>query len=158
MKRSDKVSAGLLCWRVRAAVEVLIVHPGGPYFEGKDDGVWSVPKGELEPGEEPVAAALREFAEETSLPLPPAGSLVDLGTVVQRSGKTVRAFAAPWDVDPAQMVPGTFTMEWPPRSGRTASFPEVDRAAWFSLSEAARKLNPAQVPFLARLRPEGGPG
>lgn len=151
VKKSDKVSAGLLCWRVRDELEVLLVHPGGPYFEGRDEGVWSLPKGELEPGEEAVAAALREFAEETSLPVPPVGDLVDLGFVVQKSGKTVRAWAARWDVDPAQMVPGTFTMEWPPRSGRTETFPEVDRAAWFRIPEAARKLNPAQVAFLARL-------
>ncbi len=151
-KAAPKTSAGLLCWRPGpAGPEVLVVHPGGPYFEGKDEGVWSLPKGELEPGEEPVDAALREFVEETSFAPPPRDLLVDLGTVVQRSGKVVRAFAARWEVDPAAMVPGTFTMEWPPKSGRQATFPEVDRAEWVTVAVAARRLNPAQVAFLARL-------
>jgi predicted NUDIX family NTP pyrophosphohydrolase len=146
-----KTSAGILCWRRAPELQVLIVHPGGPFFEGRDEGVWSVPKGELDAGESELDAALREFVEETSLPPPPREALVDLGTVTQRSGKVVRAYAARWDVDPSAMVPGTFTMEWPRGSGRTATFPEVDRAAWLALPEAARRLNPAQVPFLARL-------
>lgn len=146
-----KTSAGILCWRIRDELEVLLVHPGGPYFEGRDEGVWSIPKGELEADEAPIDAALREFAEETSFPLPPRDALVDLGTVVQRSGKVVRAYAVPWDVDPATLVPGTFTMEWPRGSGRLGTFPEVDRAEWLTVPRAARRMNPAQVPFLARL-------
>lgn len=146
-----KRSAGILCWRRPAAPEVLIAHPGGPLFAGRDEGVWSIPKGELEPGECEAEAALREFAEETSLPVPPRAALVDLGTVTQRSGKIVRGYAAAWEVDPAAMVPGTFTMEWPRGSGRFGTFPEVDRVAWLGIADAARRLNPAQVPFLVRL-------
>jgi predicted NUDIX family NTP pyrophosphohydrolase len=153
-----KTSAGILCWRQREALEVLIVHPGGPYFAGKDEGVWSIPKGELDAGESAMDAALREFVEETGFAPPPREALVDLGTVTLRSGKVVQAWATPWDVDPEALVPGTFTMEWPRGSGRTGTFPEVDRAAWLSVPDAARKLNPAQVPFLVRLVPGPRPG
>jgi predicted NUDIX family NTP pyrophosphohydrolase len=145
-------SAGILLWR-RApggAPEVLLVHPGGPFWARKDHGAWSIPKGEHGEGEDPRACALREFAEETGA-APPAGALADLGTVRLKSGKAVRAFAAPGDVDPAAVRSNTFELEWPPRSGRIQAFPEIDRAAWFGLAEARTRLNPAQAAFVDRL-------
>lgn len=144
-----KVSAGILGWRRRAALEVLLVHPGGPFFAKKDAGAWSIPKGLLEAGEAPQDAAVRELREETGWTVD--GPLVPLGTVTQKGGKVVHAFAAAMDVDPATMVPGTFTMEWPPASGRQAEFPEVDRAQWFTLDAARAALNEAQAAFLDRL-------
>jgi predicted NUDIX family NTP pyrophosphohydrolase len=152
-----KISGGILCWRRKPELEVLLVHPGGPFFTNKDEGVWSVPKGELEPGESPIDAALREFVEETSFPAPPRETLVPLGSVTQKSGKVVEVWAADWDVDPTTLVPGLFSMEWPRGSGRIQEFPEVDRAEWMTPSQAARKLNPAQVSFLARLVPGPAP-
>lgn len=131
-------------------LEVLLAHPGGPFWARKDDGAWSVVKGELAPGEEPLAGARREFAEELGHP-PPEGPVVELGEVVQRAGKRVVAFAIEGDLDPARIVPGTFELQWPPRSGRTQSFPEVDRVAWFDLPTAATKLVAGQVPLLERL-------
>lgn len=144
-----KVSAGILPWRRRAALEVLLVHPGGPLWAKKDEGAWSIAKGLVEEGESPEAAARREFAEETGW-APPA-ALVPLGEITQRGGKRVVAFAAEMDVDPGTLVSGTFEMEWPPRSGRRAVFPEVDRAAWFAPDEARRAINPAQAELLDRL-------
>ena len=144
-------SAGVLLYRRGAAgVEVLLVHPGGPYWARKDLGAWSIPKGELDAGEEPRAAALREFAEETGTELPDA-TLDDLGSVKQRSGKLVVAFAVAGDLDAEALVSNTFELEWPPRSGRTQSFPEIDRAEWFGLDAARAKLNPAQAAFVDRL-------
>lgn len=145
-------SAGILLYRRRdGALEVLLVHPGGPAWARRDAGAWSIPKGELDNGEAPLAAARREFAEELGTELPD-GEAVDLGEVRQKSGKLVTAWAVGGDLDPATVVSNTFEMQWPPRSGRTQTFPEVDRADWFSLEAAADKLNPGQVPLLDRLR------
>jgi predicted NUDIX family NTP pyrophosphohydrolase len=130
---------------------VLIVHPGGPFWAKKDEGAWSIPKGEYAEGEDAQACALREFEEETGTALPES-ELIDLGTAKQRSGKVVTAWAAEGDLDADAITSNEFEMEWPPRSGRTQSFPEVDRAGWFDLESAAEKLNPAQVVFLKRLR------
>ncbi len=144
-------SAGLLLYRrSRAGVEVLLVHPGGPFFRNRDDGWWTVPKGLPEPGEEPLDAARREFAEETGF-APPEGPFVDLDSVRQKSGKVVHAWAVEGDCDPAGLCSNTFQLEWPPRSGRTGEFPEVDRAAFFTIEEARRKILAAQAPFLDRL-------
>lgn len=147
-----KTSAGLLCWRRReGALEVLIVHPGGPLWKGKREGAWTLPKGELDPGELPLDAALREFAEETGFALPDRDRVLPLGTVVQKSGKVVHGFAVEHDVDAAALVSGHFELEWPRGSGRRSSFPEVDEAAWCTPAAAASLLNPAQVAFLTRL-------
>ena len=144
-------SAGILLHRRGpAGREVLLVHPGGPFWARKDHGAWSIPKGELADGEDPRACALREFAEETGTHLP-AGALAELGSVKLKSGKLVLAFAVEGDLDPATLVSNTFELEWPPRSGRMQSFPEVDRAAWFGLGEARERLNPAQAAFVDRL-------
>jgi predicted NUDIX family NTP pyrophosphohydrolase len=142
-------SAGILLHRAGGS-EVLLVHPGGPFWARKDAGAWSIPKGEVEPGEAPEAAALREFAEETGTTLP-ARALAPLGTVKLKSGKVVHAFAVEGDLDPAAIVSSTFELEWPPRSGRISTFPEVDRAGWFGLDEAREKLNAAQAAFIDRL-------
>ena len=147
-------SAGILLHRADRA-EVLLVHPGGPYWARKDAGAWSIPKGEVEEGEEPRTAALREFAEETGTRLPD-GALEPLGSVKLKSGKLVHAFAVAGDLDPEAIVSSTFELEWPPRSGRTRTFPEVDRAGWFALDEAREKLNPAQAAFVDRLAGAGG--
>ncbi len=129
---------------------MLLVHPGGPFWARRDAGVWSIPKGEYEADEEPLTAARREFAEELGTE-PPAGQTLDLGEVRQKSGKYVRAWALEGDLDATATTSNTFTLEWPPRSGRTQEFPEVDRARWFSLPDAREKLNPGQVPLLDRL-------
>jgi predicted NUDIX family NTP pyrophosphohydrolase len=145
-----KSSAGLLLYRIReAAVEVLLVHPGGPYWKNKDDGAWSIPKGELLPGEAPVVAARREFFEETGVAVD--GELYALKPLRQLGGKIVHAWALEADVDPATIVSNEFEMEWPPRSGRLQSFPEIDRGAWFALPEATRKIVRGQVPLLEEL-------
>lgn len=130
--------------------EVLLGHLGGPFWAKKDAAGWSVPKGEYEPDETPEAAARREFQEELGLPAP-EGEYLPLGEVKQSGGKVVTVWAVEADLDPAQVVPGTFEMEWPPRSGRTQEFPEVDRVDWFELTEAEEKLLKGQRPFLARL-------
>ena len=144
-------SAGILLYRLTGdAPEVLLVHPGGPFWARKDLGVWSIPKGEYEEGEDPLACALREFEEETGTALP-TSRLVDLGEVRQKSGKLVTAWAAEGDLDADAVRSNTFTIEWPPRSGRTAEFPEIDRAEWFGVDAAREKLNPAQAEFLDRL-------
>jgi predicted NUDIX family NTP pyrophosphohydrolase len=146
-----KRSAGILLYRTSGgAHEVLLVHPGGPFWARRDAGVWSIPKGEYEDGDDPLAAARREFAEETGTALG-AGELRDLGEVKQKGGKVVRAWAAEGDIDADAVRSNTFTMEWPPRSGRTDEFPEIDRAGWFGVDEAREKLNPAQAEFLDRL-------
>ena len=143
-------SAGLLMFRLRKpGFEVLLAHPGGPYWSRKDDGAWTLPKGELAEGEEALAAALREFTEETGfVPAPP---YLPLGDVRLKSGKRVSAWAFEGDADPARLVCNRFEMEWPPRSGRLQSFPEIDRAAWFDPEAARRKLLPAQRPLIDRL-------
>lgn len=138
-------------WRTRDGVrEVLLAHPGGPFYAKRDDGVWTVPKGEHGPEEEPLAAARREYTEELGLRAP-AGQPVPLGDVVLKSRKSVRVWAVEADPDLSGFAPGTFDLEWPPRSGRTQAFPEVDRVAWFPLDEAAVALHPSQLPFLQRL-------
>ena len=144
-------SAGILLHRrADAGTEVLLVHPGGPYWVRKDLGAWSIPKGELDPGEDPRACARREFAEETGVVLPP-GRLHALGSVKLKSGKLVHCFAVAGDLDPATVRSNTFELEWPPRSGRRQQFPEIDRAEWFALDAARAKLNPAQAELIDRL-------
>lgn len=155
--RSQNRSAGILLHRRRSGgIEVLLVHPGGPFWARRDDGAWSIPKGEYAAGEDPLAAARREFEEELGTP-PPAGLLDDLGEIRQRGGKLVRAFALEGDLDAETITSNTFALEWPPRSGRTIEVPEVDRAGWFDLSEAGKKMNPAQVALLERLVALHGP-
>jgi predicted NUDIX family NTP pyrophosphohydrolase len=145
-----KHSAGLLFYRRRGrGIEVLLVHPGGPFWARKDEGVWSIPKGEYAPGEDPLAAARREFEEETGARA--EGEAVALGAFRQSSGKIVDAWAVEGDFDPTTLESNTFTMEWPPRSGRMREVPEVDRAAWFTPEEAARKLLKGQRPILEAL-------
>jgi predicted NUDIX family NTP pyrophosphohydrolase len=129
---------------------VLLIHPGGPFWKKRDDGAWSLPKGEIEPGEEARGVAVREFREELGAD-PPNGAWTDLGQVRQAGGKVVHAWAAEGDYDPAALRSVTFEMEWPPRSGKRAAFPEVDRAAWFDLQTARRKILDAQRSFLDRL-------
>lgn len=144
-------SAGILLFRrVPGPLEVLVAHMGGPFWAAKDAAAWSVPKGELDPGEEPLAAARREFAEELGLPVP-GGDPLPLGDVRQRSGKVLTVWAVEGDLDPGDVVPGTFEMEWPPRSGRRQSFPEVDRVEWCDLDSARDRLVAGQRPFLDRL-------
>lgn len=152
-------SAGLLVYRsARAGYEVLLVHPGGPFFAHRDAGVWSIPKGEFDPeAEDPLATARREFAEETGHPAP-GGDPVALGSVVQRRGKVVHAFAVAGDLDAGTITSNTFTLMWPPGSGRFAEFPEVDRAAWFAPAEARARIVPGQVPLLERLGEHLGVG
>jgi predicted NUDIX family NTP pyrophosphohydrolase len=147
-----KVSAGLLLYRTTGAgaLEVLLVHPGGPLWHHRDDGVWSVPKGEVDGSDEPAATAEREFAEELGLD-PPSGPRIDLGQVTQRSGKRVVVWAVAGDLDADACRSNTFEMEWPRGSGRMEAFPEVDRAAWFGADQARRKLNEAQAAFIDRL-------
>jgi predicted NUDIX family NTP pyrophosphohydrolase len=144
-------SAGILLYRRRdGAVEVLLVHPGGPLWARRDAGAWSIPKGEYGEGEDPLAVALREFEEETGQ-RPPAERLVALGEVRQRGGKVVSAWAAPGDLDPQAITSNTFALEWPPRSGVRREFPEVDRAGWFDLPTAREKLLAAQAELVDRL-------
>ncbi|MCW2720680.1 MAG: hypothetical protein JWR81_4502 [Pseudonocardia sp.] len=156
------LSAGLLLHRpaTGGGVELLLGHMGGPFWAKKDDAAWSIPKGEHDPGEDPRDAARREFTEETGSP-PPDGRLRDLGSVKQRGGKVVAVFALAGDFDADHIDSNTFTIEWPPRSGRIASFPEIDRAAWFDPDTARRKLVAGQVTFvdrlLASLRDTSGP-
>jgi predicted NUDIX family NTP pyrophosphohydrolase len=142
-----KRSAGVLLRRGDG--RVLLVHPGGPFWARRDEGAWSIPKGEYDDAEEAEACARREFLEE--LGSSPPSDLVDLGTVRQKNRKEVRAYYGEGDVDVAGVVSNTFVMEWPPRSGRQQEFPEVDRAEWFTVEEARAKLNPAQAEFLDRL-------
>jgi predicted NUDIX family NTP pyrophosphohydrolase len=143
-------SAGILLYRQTGDVEVLLVHPGGPLWARRDTGAWSIPKGEYAEDEDPQACALREFEEETGTALPP-GDLIELGEVKQKGGKVVTAWAAEGDIDADAVESNTFTMQWPPRSGRTAEFPEIDRAGWFGLDAAREKLIPAQAAFVERL-------
>ncbi len=146
-----KRSAGLLLFRPGdGGIEVLLVHPGGPFWARKDDGAWSIPKGEIEADEEPLAAARREFSEETGAPAPD-GPFTALGSAVQPSRKVVIAFAVEAAFDPATLSGIRVDIEWPPRSGRRTSFPEVDRAEWFSLDAARRKLLRGQETFIDRL-------
>ena len=145
-------SAGLVLFRSRegSALEALLGHMGGPFWARRDAGAWSIPKGELEAGEQPLAGARREFAEELGHAAPD-GPVLELGEIRQTAGKRVVAFAVEGDFDPEEIVPGTFEMPWPPRSGRMQTFPEVDRVAWFDLATAATKIVRGQVELLERL-------
>lgn len=143
-------SAGILVYRMPGkAAEVLLVHPGGPFWRNRDLGAWSIPKGEYSEGEQPEAAARREFTEETGWSM--QGKLVPLGEARQKSGKVVTAFSVEGDFDAASLKSNLFEMEWPPHSGRTASFPEVDRAGWFTLADAREKIVAGQRVLLDRL-------
>jgi len=149
-------SAGILPFRFSAGVlQVLLAHPGGPYWQRRDDGAWSIIKGEYSPEETALAAARREFAEETGWSA--AGELLPLGELRQPGGKIVTAFGMRGDFDPATLGSNLFEIEWPPRSGLRASFAEIDRAAWFGLEAAGRKILPGQAPFLARLATVAAP-
>ncbi len=146
-----KLSAGVLVYRsVDGVVEVLIAHPGGPFWARKDDGAWSIPKGEYTEGEDPWAVARREFHEELGLPVP-AGPRIDVGALKQPSGKVITAFAVEADVDVTDAHSNTFEMEWPKGSGRMREFPEIDRVGWFTVARARAKLLKGQRPFLDRL-------
>jgi predicted NUDIX family NTP pyrophosphohydrolase len=149
--RTSGQSAGILLHRGTGySLEVLLVHPGGPLWARRDAGAWSIPKGEYVAGEDPLAAARREFEEELGTPAPP-GEAMDLGEIRQRAGKRVRAWALAGDLDAGAIVSNTCQVEWPPRSGRLIEIPEVDRAAWFTLDVAREKINPGQVALLDRL-------
>jgi predicted NUDIX family NTP pyrophosphohydrolase len=149
--KTGRTSAGILLWRRDGGeVEVLLAHMGGPYWAKKDLGHWTIPKGEVEEGEELTAVARREFWEETGHQVPDV-ELIELGEIKQKSGKRVLGWAAEGDLDPANAVSNTYEMEWPSGSGRLAEFPEIDRVEWFDMAEARRKLKDAQVPFLDRL-------
>ncbi len=149
--RSPNRSAGILLHRGRGrSLEVLLVHPGGPFWARRDEGAWSIPKGEYVSGEDPLAAALREFEEELGT-APPPGPSHDLGEIRQKAGKVVQAFALAGDLDVESITSNTFKLEWPPRSGRLIDVPEVDRAQWFTIQEAGKKINPAQAELLERL-------
>jgi predicted NUDIX family NTP pyrophosphohydrolase len=145
-----KLSAGILLFRRRPSrVEVMLVHPGGPFWAKKDEGAWSIPKGIVDEGEDLLAAAKREFLEETGMAI--EGEFLDLCAHKQPSAKTIAAWACEGDFDPALLKSNTFSLEWPSRSGRMAEFPEVDRAAWYSIDEALMKINKGQKPIIAAL-------
>jgi predicted NUDIX family NTP pyrophosphohydrolase len=151
------VSAGILLYRrASSGVEVFLVHPGGPYWASKDDGVWSLPKGLVDAGEEELACARREFREETGFDVPGVGRERDLGTVQLPGGKRLHVWALEGDVDPAALNSNLFEMEWPPKSGRTARFPEVDRGGWFAREAALLKITKGQRPVLERFYSELG--
>lgn len=150
MPRRPNVSAGLLLFRrTHGALEVFLAHPGGPFWKNKDAGAWTLPKGEVDEGEEPLATARREFGEETGLT--PEGPFVELGTIRQKAGKTVHAWACEGDADPETVRSNVMRTEWPRGSGKWLSFPEVDRCAWFDPATAREKINPAQVELIDRL-------
>jgi len=150
MRRSKEISAGLLAFRRSDEVEVLLAHPGGPFWTRKDDGVWTIPKGLVDPGEDFLAAARREFTEETSLTA--NGEMIALAPVNQKSGKTVHAFAFEADFNLTRFASNMFEIEWPPKSGRRQSFPEIDRIAYFTLPIAMTKILAYQLPFLLELQ------
>ena len=144
------ISAGLLLYRRRAGrLEVLLAHPGGPFWARRDSGAWTIPKGQVDLGEEPLQAAQREFKEETGVS--PSGPFVSLGSIRQKGGKMVHAWAWEGDADPAAIISNATTMEWPRGSGHWLTFPEVDRCAWFDPAAARQKINPAQAELLDRL-------
>ena len=155
MPRARQVSAGVLAFHCRPELEVLLAHPGGPFWAKKDAGAWTIPKGLVEPGDELIAAARREFTEETSLVA--QGDMIELAPVVQKIGKIVHAFALEADFDISQFVSNTFALEWPPKSGRQQSFPEIDRIAYFTLPMAKQKIIAYQLPLLAELERRIGP-
>jgi predicted NUDIX family NTP pyrophosphohydrolase len=143
-------SAGLVLYKQeRGVLRVLLAHPGGPFWRKKDLGAWTIPKGLIEADEAPLDAAIREFTEETGFPV--EGPFLTLGEVAQRSGKRVEAWAVQGECDPSALKPFMFEMEWPPRSGRMARFPEIDRVGWFTLAEARERIIASQAPFLDRL-------
>jgi predicted NUDIX family NTP pyrophosphohydrolase len=145
-----KTSAGLLLYRKKNGVlQVFLIHPGGPYFAKKDAGVWSIPKGEIDEGEDPLVAGQRELEEETGCK--PEGNFIPLSPITQKGGKTVLAWAIEGDCDPGTIKSNTFTVEWPPRSGKMREFPEADRAGWFTIEEAKKKINPAQAALVEEL-------
>jgi predicted NUDIX family NTP pyrophosphohydrolase len=145
-----KISAGLLLFRRGSAgLELFLAHPGGPFWSHKDAGAWTIPKGVIEPGEEPLAAALREFEEETGVR--PEGPFLPLGSIRQKAGKEIRAWAWEGDADPDRVTSNTVRTEWPRGSGRWLTFPEVDRCGWFGPKTAREKINPAQAELIARL-------
>ena len=145
-----KRSAGILMYRGHGSgLEVLLVHPGGPFWANKDDGAWSIPKGEYDEAEEKLACAIREFEEE--LGSRPEGAFIDLGELAQPSRKIVAAFAVEGEFDPADLKSNLFELEWPPKTGRIQSFPEIDRVEWFTPAEASEKILPGQRPFIERL-------
>ncbi len=144
-----KRAAGILMYRKRGGdFEVFLVHPGGPFWKGKDEGAWSIPKGELSSGENPLLCARREFEEETGFPID--GNFIELGTFKQPSGKLVEAWMVEGDCDPAKLVSNEFEMDWPPRSGRKQRFPEVDRGGWFATADARQKMLRGQAAILDR--------
>jgi predicted NUDIX family NTP pyrophosphohydrolase len=146
-----KQSAGILMYRRKGnAMEFLLVHPGGPFWANKDQGAWSIPKGEYDDGEDALSAAKREFGEELGRP-PPARPYLDLGSFKQKSRKVITTFAVEGDFDPLTLTSNWFELEWPPKSGRKATFPEVDRAEWFALAEGRAKIQSGQVHFIDRL-------
>jgi predicted NUDIX family NTP pyrophosphohydrolase len=150
-----KESAGLLFYRKRPGkIEFLLVHPGGPFWKNKDDGVWTIPKGEIQPGEDPFSAAQREFQEEVGFK--PNGTFIPLRQIKQKSGKIVRAWAIEGECDPNELKSNTFRLECPPHSGKLHEFPEVDQAAFFDLRLARTKINPAQISFLEELEQKIG--
>ena len=152
-----KFSAGLLLFRRGGgSLEVFLVHPGGPFWQKKDWGAWSIPKGEYQQGDDPIFAARREFREETGFDLD--GDLIGLGTIKQPGGKQVSAWALEGDCSPESLRSNSFSMEWPPKSGQTREFPEVDRGAWFPLEEARRRITQGQAGFLDRLAEEVSAG
>ena len=147
---AKKESAGILLYRLSSMeLEVFLAHPGGPFWRNRDAGIWTIPKGEFTVPEEPLAAAIREFQEETGFT--PLAPFLPLATIRQKSGKCVHAWAAAGDLVPALIRSNTFSMEWPPKSGRKLIFPEVDRGNWFTLDAARKKIIPAQIPFLDEL-------
>ena len=150
-----KTSAGILLFRQRpAGVQVMLVHPGGPFWMKREEGAWSIPKGLADKGEDLLAAARREFLEETGAAI--SGAFIELGAHKQPGGKTVVAFGCEGEFDPASLASNNFTMEWPPRSGKTAEFPEVDKAGWFDLDEALKKVTKGQRPIIAALADQLG--
>lgn len=146
---AKKISAGLLLYRRRGELEVFLVHPGGPFWAKKDAGAWSIPKGEIGAGEEPLQAAQREFLEETGFPI--GGEFRPLELLKQSGGKSVHAWAVEADCDPSELRSNLFSLEWPPKSGQTREFPEVDRAAWFTIPQAREKILKGQIGFVDQL-------
>ena len=145
-----KKSAGILVYRLRSKVlEVFLVHPGGPFWKNKDDGAWSIPKGEFMDDEDPLEAAKREFEEETGIKI--SGKFIELNPIKQKSGKTVYAWAVEGNIDPSKIKSNEFEMEWPPKSGKMKTFPEIDKASWFNLNEARKKIIEAQSSLIREL-------
>jgi len=143
-------SAGILVYRkISRQLEFFLVHPGGPFFRNKEEGVYSIPKGLIESGEEPLPTAIREFEEETGVKI--SGNFLPLGTITQKGGKEVQAWAVTFEIDPHQLKSNTFSLEWPPKSGKIQDFPEVDKAGWFTLAEAKRLINEKQFELIERL-------